>query len=166
MLEGFRIRSQRPGVVPSDVGCAKGIFSLMLSDSGRVSRILACVLLTALTLTVFGRLQYYGPESTLRRFHDAAVHGDVATINATTEEGADSKVVQELAERIQTFAERGAQVQPLELVRSPVDAKCEVVYADPVSGVVHIVWVLELQDRTWKINAQKTKYYWLQGMGR
>ena len=130
-----------------------------------MSRILTPLLLAALTLTVFAKLQDFGPESTLRRFHQAAIRGDVPTIDATTAEGANSPFVQALAQGIRSYAETGAPIQPLGMMRGPGEAICEVAYADRQSGMSVHLWVLKLRGRTWKINAEATYLGWRQSPG-
>jgi len=123
-----------------------------------IARVVAPILLAALTVAVFSKLQYYGPESTLRRFHAAALQGDVATMDATTVQGAGSSDVQKLAQYVRYLAQSGYAPQPLSMDRRPGLARCDVAYVDPmIRGVLdHIFWRLVLYGHTWKIDATQT----------
>jgi hypothetical protein len=139
----------------------------MIHRAGRLSTIIAPVLLAALTLSVFAKLQYYGPESAFRRFYEAALNGDAKVIDATTKEGSNSPQVWELIRRIQAFAQRGIRPQPLGMEVNAKKAVVGTVYTDPDLRLrVHVYWVLRPQGTSWKLGAEETLTGGSRMMGR
>ncbi len=122
-----------------------------------LSRIGVPVVLAILTITVFARLQDYGPESVFRRFYEASLRGDVQEIDALTVEGANDVNVGRLARGIRAYEAMGVRPQTLGLKIGRDTAELETVYTNPVSRLrVYVGWAFRLKGRTWQLSATET----------
>lgn len=119
---------------------------------------LASGLLAVLTLSVFWVLQYYGPESAIRRFHVATLSGDLDELQQVTAEDVGNPAVLALREKVYVIANAGGT---FELGRMGLDGRsvaAEVRYRVPRLGILVTVWLVQkpANDSHWKINATRT----------
>ncbi|MCO5297764.1 MAG: hypothetical protein M9921_12985 [Fimbriimonadaceae bacterium] len=119
---------------------------------------IASGLLAVLTLSVFWVLQYYGPESAIRRFHVATLSGDLAELQQVTSEDVGDPAVLSLREKVYLIAKAGGT---FELGRMGLDGRsvtAEVRYRIPRLGILVTVWLVQKppSDNHWKINATRT----------
>jgi len=133
----------------------------------QLSSFLSAAVLSATTLSVFASLQNYGPESVLRRFHQALVpnskgQSDFDAIAYTFTERADSSAVKALVMTVRELLRNGPPRlvgMDRELVqgRQPSPQVREaMVYRNADGSPVPIVWVMEKQNAQWRISATKT----------
>lgn len=126
-------------------------------ESNRKIGIVAAVLLSVLTLTVFYRLQDYGPESALRKFHVASVNGDWRTLSQVTIANVPEDVLVDLQKSVSEIARAGGRYEMRQIVRTREKAQALVVYSLPFRGqeVPHI-WVVTKESGRWKVNPGET----------
>ena len=121
------------------------------------SAIVTSLILVALTLFVFANLRDYGPESTIRRFHEAAIAGDRAAINATTIEGYKNPFVANLVQGIRQLAEQGGQMRIVGQNYKVSDMQVGVTYSMRNGASTTFNYYLTRSNREWRIDARKTK---------
>lgn len=119
---------------------------------------IACALLAVLTLAVFATLQYYGPESALRRFHVATLSGDLRELQRVTAEDVGSPVVLALREKVYLIAKAGGTFEIGQMGLEGRSVRAEVRYRVPRLGILVTVWLVEKPASTnrWEINATHT----------
>lgn len=116
----------------------------------------AAATLSLLTLGVFYVLQDYGPESAIRRFHDAVLKRDPVELQRVTDEDVRSQSVQQLITQVGAFMRSGSY-QLLRMERSATQVQAAVVYrARGSRDVFPMIWVVEKRGGLWKVNADKT----------
>jgi len=112
--------------------------------------------LSLLTLSVFYVLQDYGPESAIRRFHDAVVRGDGIELQRVTAEDIRSPSVILLARDVKNFLVDGTY-QLSRMERSQNQVQAAVVYrAKGSAELFPMIWIVEKRGSVWKVNADKT----------
>ena len=122
----------------------------------RASAIAAAVLALG-TLGVFIRLQEYGPESAIRKFHQALQRGSLPALQRVTEEDVNAPGVQLLAIRVAAYLRAGGnRFRILRTDRTPTEVRAAVAYTAPGGPPQYMVWVVNRQGRTWKVSARKT----------
>ncbi len=118
---------------------------------------LAAVLLAAITLFVFGTLRDYGPESAVRRFHDAVSHHDAADLAKVAIEPIDSSSVQTLVGWIGQLDKMSVSAPQLAAERREPNQVSEVTLFHLQYGQeAPIVWIVVRSTSGWKVNAQET----------
>lgn len=115
------------------------------------------ILLAGITLAVFTSLQNYGPQSAVRRFHQAIVTRDRAALETSVLEPVDSKPVGMLLQGVERLLLNG----PPALTGSRQMNRSEqllLTYRDGFGNAFPIVFFVEKPERqkNWKINASKT----------
>jgi len=126
--------------------------------------------LAVVVLSVFGALRDYGPDSALRRFHQAAVSGDNKTLSRVSKQPIESDAVQYLRERLRRLDSAGARIRMgavhsetridrvgTETVKVP-SVVTEVRYYVP-GHVESIYWVLDHDASGWLVNAYETAMF-------
>ncbi len=144
-----------------DVG-RDGIIGNLASMHGkplRASAALSAVALTLLTLFVFWVLQDYGPESAIRRFHDAVLNGDTHVLAQVTQEDIRDPRVAHLAQAVTWLDQQGARSVILGMHREPKLVAAEVQYTLPDGGEGRTWWIVVKIQRTWKVDASQTGQY-------
>lgn len=122
-----------------------------------VSRILVPILLSVLTLSVFAQLRDYGPESTLRRFHEAIRDQDLETLDRLTVEGANDYRLIALARSFKRAFDLGVSAQILGIRREPDRVVAEVAYVRPGSARYEpFNWVLVKSGGRWLVNTNES----------
>lgn len=133
----------------------------MPEEFSRNKAIGASLILTVLTLTVFFILQDYGPESVIRRFHQAALEDDRAAISQTVMGGPDTPWAIKLQQSVRQLAREGYRYEFSRVIRLPRQVYVNVVYYPPgfpavnAPGVV-FGWVVQKPQRRWEINPRLT----------
>lgn len=122
----------------------------------RVSSSLAALVVAAITLVVFFVLRDYGPESAIRRFHEAAVSQDWPTLQQVTVEPIDDVGVKRLAFGVIELERNGANYIISHMEREPNRVVADVHYtlSDGEQGTT--VWVVVKTHRIWKVSSNET----------
>ncbi len=126
--------------------------------------------LTVVVLSVFGALRDYGPDSALRRFHQAAISGDDKTLRRVCKQPIESDVVLYLREKLRRLDFAGARIR-MGVVHS--ETRIDTVGSDTVKvpsvvtevryyvpgRVESIYWVLDHDASGWLVNAYETAMF-------
>ena len=121
--------------------------------------LVAAVVLAAVTLSVFGVFQNYGPESAVRRFHHAVAIKDDAEIGQVSTQPADSSAVMDLKRFVtRALANGGSGYRILTSERTDT----QVVMLARYEGLPPIVWVVVKTRDRWRVDP----YLTLQGLQR
>ena len=131
----------------------------------RASATFAAATLAILVLAVFSVLQDYGPESAIRRFHDAVRRDDVRALAQVTEEDPRDARVQHLAQNVALLSKQGANYRILRMDREPRQVAAEVQYVLPDGRQGRTVWVVVKTRRTWRVEASETGRYFRRTLG-
>lgn len=125
----------------------------------KLSAILAALVLAALTFGTFFVLKGYGPESALRKFHQASVNQDFNEALSLSI-GSNPNEVALLVRDVYQKAVRGAQfhIQGSTPMASGRGVVVTVAYAYPGIGTSFMLWVVERdpERNDWRVNAAKT----------
>lgn len=122
-----------------------------------VGSLTVAAILAALTLGVFWILRDFGPESALRRFHQAALNGRVADLQAVTVEPVVSPSVKELVASVQRTFQRGGQPPRVARTeRMPRLVRSVLLYQVGGDVFVPAVWVVRREKAGWKVSASET----------
>ncbi len=145
-------------MTPEDAPLPKATLRALVAD-GRLkpTAILAAAALAAAVLGLFLRLQEYGPESALRKFHQAVERRSLPDLQRVTLEDVNAPEVRFLAERVAgDLALGGNRFRILRTDRTPTEVRAVVGYSLP-GGLTNLkVWVVERQGRAWKVSADAT----------
>ena len=112
--------------------------------------------LTFLVLYVFYRLQDYGPESAVRRFHVDVQRQDWRDLTRVTLEPLGSAEPQALMALVNQYVFRGASYKLLAMQRSPEQVRAVVEYSFPTGDKLLFPWIIEKTGRSWRVNTRKT----------
>lgn len=119
--------------------------------------ILAALLLTIFTVSVFAALHDYGPETAIRRFHDAATRRDFDKLAQLVQQPSPDQDLETLANSVYTLAKRGYSYEIGRVMRTPRRVIAQVIYRGPNNtNSLAQTWVVEKRQRTWEINTQAT----------
>ncbi len=122
-----------------------------------VGSVLASGALALVVMLVFFVLQDYGPESAVRRFHEAIVRHDNETLKRVTKGSLETEVAQFELTAVEQVLKAGARYQ---LVRTDHRAGwvgAEVVYRSPNGQTGTIYWVVVKDGPTWKVDPEATR---------
>jgi hypothetical protein len=119
------------------------------------SAYLAAAALAVVTLFVFGTLQDYGPESAIRRFHHAIATNNLDELQQVTEQPATSSNVRQIVQTAAIVAQ-GVPYRIMKMDRSSNEVRAAVVYTLPYGRQAAVVFVVDKEGRSWKIDADKT----------
>jgi hypothetical protein len=136
--------------------CKGGRYIRLMAERSGAGAPVPAILLAAITLAVFWILQDYGPESAIRRFHQAAITGDRDTLQGVSLHRIESPAVQELENDVRTLLRGGGAYRILRMDRGPRRVSAEVVYGRPGSPVViPMIWFVDKPEghRSWRVNA-------------
>lgn len=133
----------------------------------RLGPFIAAGTLSALVLGVFAVLRDYGPDSALRRFHQAAVSGDEQTLQRVCKQPVSSNAVGYLRAKLKSLDARGARIRMgavhsetrVDTVGSTAtkvpSVITEVRYYTP-GRIETIYWVIDHEPSGWLVNAYET----------
>ena len=123
----------------------------------RASAAAAAAVLALGVLGLFLRLQEYGPESALRKFHQAIERRSLPDLQRVTIEDVRSPEVQNLVARVGAYmAVGGNRFRILRTDRTPNEVRAAVAYPLPNGATPFVVWIVERQGRTWRVSADAT----------
>jgi hypothetical protein len=118
---------------------------------------LTAVLLSLVTIFVFGSLQNYGPDSTVRQFHQAAAELDRNGAAALVSPDFDSSSTQMLWRELNTLLANGkTEYQISHYQRKANQAAIVVRYRFTNGEARTLVWVVSRMDGKWKIDTRET----------
>lgn len=139
----------------------------MVGAMERWGSYVAAGILATLVLSVFGALRDYGPDSALRRFHQAAISGDDRALQSVTKQPVNSNAVQYLRDKLRALDYAGARIRMGEVrdetridtngsesVKVP-SVITEVRYYVP-GRIESIFWVVDHDPSGWVVNAYET----------
>ena len=118
------------------------------------------MVLAASTLAVFGRFQNYGPESAVRRFHDAVSAGNGKEIDAVVVGSARSSATIELQNTLRSVHLGRSRYSIVKSERSPTQVDMLTLYENKKT----MVWVVTKERDHWRIDAYLTLQA-LRGLG-
>ena len=125
--------------------------------SSRTWSIVAAAALAAVTLFVFYTLQDIGPESAIRRFHEAVITQNLPALQSVSVQSLDDPNTQKLATRVVEEIGHGARYQLLHMDRGRSEVGAEVAYIRPDGSVAPTYWIVERHPgRQWRVNAMRT----------
>lgn len=128
----------------------------MTERLNKIASVGAVLILVALTLGTFYLLRDYGPESAIRRFHEAALSNDDNALRRLTAAEEHFGATAQLKQRVRAYSEAGASIRLAKVIRSPRRAEAEVDYIFP-HGIDSIVWVVDKKDNSrWLIDPDAT----------
>ena len=122
--------------------------------------LIPALVLAALVLAVFSQLQNYGPESAVRRFHEALLTNNESEVEDVLFQPADPVAVANIANRIYPWFLQGAHIRLRDLQRNPTTVFVSVVYHTPDNKAGYYVWVTEKTPTGWKVDASATWRLW------
>jgi hypothetical protein len=119
--------------------------------------ILPAGILAIVTVATFARLQDYGPQSTVRRFHQAIAIRDVNELQRVVREPVASAPVATLVSGVSRLLINGSPVLAGSK-QTNGEERLLMTYRDDLGNAFPIVFFVERNrtDRNWKINASKT----------
>ncbi len=130
-----------------------------MAGSRASSNIIAAGSVAAIILAIFFRFQEYGPESTLRKFHEAAARGDEQELGRLVDQ-TNPEVARALEIQVNEFLRAGARYQLVSMDRSPGQVIANVRYVMPRRGYeIPMVWIVVQRGHVWRIDALKTLNY-------
>ncbi len=118
---------------------------------------LTSILLSLVTLFVFGSLQDYGPDSTVQKFHRAAAARDAESANRLVAPDFDSSSTQELwATLVWLMANGRTEYAITHYQREANKAGIVVRYRLPSGEMRTLVWDVDRTDGKWVIDTRQT----------
>ena len=129
----------------------------MVKPAARRDGWTASAILAGLTLFVFFVLQNYGPESAVRRFHQAFLRRDLPALQEVTVEPLNSEPVNAVAFAVSRVlpAVDGYQLRQIE--RSQRAVLMEIQYIRGKRIVAVLPWYVEKKGSpNWRVNATET----------
>lgn len=141
----------------AECSVAEGIFRAMPPRHSTSASIVASLALAAVTLAVFFVLQDYGPESTLRRFHEAILQRDAETVNDVTVGGLKDPPTEQEVSNIYGYLQRGARYRLLGTDHRGRWVGAEVQYIFPSGRTATYYWVIVKRGPQWKVDAEATE---------
>lgn len=118
---------------------------------------LTSALLSLLTLFVFGSLQNYGPESSVRRFHQAAAELSQPMAEPLVEPAFDSAATQQLWSYVTSMLVDGkASVSVTHYQRKDDRAVILTRYQFPGGEQQSLAWVVNREGKKWTIDTRET----------
>ena len=114
------------------------------------------LVVAAITITVFGVLRDYGPESAIRKFHEAVAKHDPQELLRVSTQGLDSYAEQWLVGRVEDNLRRGAWYRVARMDRRPGLVVAEIDYVSPDGTEEQSVWTVVLVEKRWLVDAEQT----------
>jgi hypothetical protein len=118
--------------------------------------VLSAVVLSILTLTVFGFSRDQGPESSVRRYLAALGSQEMVQALSHVATNPPGKNEQELANLSLNLLARSRQVQLARVQQSGRTATVDVIFRGPNIGIVPFQYVVVKPGLRWKIDAGQT----------
>lgn len=113
-------------------------------------------MLSVLTLATFAYSRDRGPESSVRRFHQAIINRDIKELDRLTVKD-DSEALNYLVQSVDGMIQRSDAVVLDRVEQSGRDAYIDVKYRFATSrGIFTLRYVVVLDENRWKIDARQT----------
>jgi hypothetical protein len=130
-----------------------------MSSSPFLKAIIPAGVLAALVLFVFATLQNYGPESAVRRFHEAVLERNQTEVDDVILHPANAGEVSKIEKVIWDALSQGAHIRLHDLSRTPTKVTVTVIYhAGDQSG--YQVWATQKTSNGWKVDIHRTWQLW------
>lgn len=113
-----------------------------------------------LVLFVFATLQNYGPESAVRRFHEAVLTGDFKRLEETVYQPSRGPYASDIVGELGPILASGARIRLRDVDRRPSQVFVSVVYYLPDGRQGSFIWVTQKTQNGWKVDTQETWRYW------
>jgi hypothetical protein len=119
---------------------------------------ITAAVLASITLWSFWVLQNYGPDSSIRRFHEAAVKLDRAELAAVTWGDPNSAAAIRLQQTVRAWLTGGATFRIARKQETRGVLTAAVIYSRPGAPSMATVWVLRRQqgESGWRVDAPET----------
>lgn len=118
---------------------------------------LTSILLSLLTLSVFGTLRNYGPDSVVRRFHMAVLDHDQKQAATLVEPDFDSAPTEELWMNVSAImTQYNASYEIQNVIRKPNESILVVRYQYPNGERQSLIWDVVRRDGAWVIDTRAT----------
>lgn len=127
--------------------------------------LLSSAILSLLTLSVFWMLQSTGPESAVRKFHEAVAAGRPDQIKDVVTSDPSDPNVQKLAAGVSALLRANANIQLAGADRQPGVVNLQIVYVLRDGRAMRHVFVVRRVGRYWKIDAAATISFFRQSLG-
>ena len=122
----------------------------------RFQGIVAAGLMAILTLSVFASTAYSGPESTIFRFHEAIMDGDLEDVRDAFLQDPTVPPASDLVADVQLLLVQGAQIRVLMPAHQGRSATADVFYFRQGVGVLSVRYHLKKPTDRWLIDAAAT----------
>ena len=130
------------------------------------SAVVAAAVLAVAVLGLFLRLQEYGPESALRKFHQAIARGSLTDLQRVTAEDVRAPAVQSLARGVASImVTSNNRFRILRTDRTPNQVRAVVAYTLPQGPPQYVVWVVDRRGRSWRVSVEGTVRVMEDGLG-
>ncbi len=129
--------------------------------------ILASALLAVLTVFVFSTLRNYGPDTAVRRYHQALLEQDLNEVQRYTVGSVQSSSSRALINEVLPILIQGGsfQIGRRTAQKDPRIVFTEVMYTRRDRQKIGMVFVAERTELGWKVNADKTLYVLVKALG-
>ena len=118
---------------------------------------LTAILLSLVTLFVFGTLRNYGPDSTVCKFHEAAIADDSQAAANLATPNFDSASTQELWSFLKGLMANGSTEYEIAQNQRQANKSAIVVrYRSPYGDQRSLIWVVIRQQGRWVIDTKET----------
>jgi len=118
---------------------------------------LCAILLSLVTLFVFGTLRDYGPDSVVRKFHLAAIEHNADLVASSVSPDFDSAPTRELWLNVSAILTQSSATYDIQrVVRKPGKAVVVVGYQFPDGEKKYLIWVVVRNHGVWQIDTGQT----------
>ena len=130
--------------------------SLMKGLPRQTQSIMAAGLLAILTVLVFSKAQFGGPESAWQRYHVAVASGDTEALRGLVLRNSQGESAQQLQSFIGRLINAGSDAQIRRVRRIGRYATLDVVYQSPQYGTVAMQFYVKKPGGRWLVDAEAT----------
>src|SRR2546423_11378130 len=126
-----------------------------MNASGSFKAVVSALVLAGLVLFVFGTLQNYGPESAVRRLHEAVLTRNQTEVDDVILQPSNPEEIARIEQVIWDALSQGAHIRLFDLSRSPTKVMVKVIYhAGDRAG--YQVWATQKTKDGWKVDIHRT----------
>ena len=123
--------------------------------------LIPAAVLAVVVLSVFSKLQNYGPESAVRRFHEALLNRNEAEIEEVLYQPWSRADVDLIVSTIYPLLADGARIRLRDVERTPTAVRVTVYYYPPGHMAGSYDWIAEKTPTGWKVDADSTTRLWV-----
>jgi hypothetical protein len=116
----------------------------------------AAATLALITLFTFFVFQNFGPQGVIRRFHVAAVSGDITAIDRLTTEAVPSQTTLQMIDFVLKLGGENASYEVVDIKRSRGEILVGVQYRFPNGFGIGVVWHVRQMQHDWRIDCRAT----------